>query len=475
MDHSEQKRGEPVEGRVQGDEQVQQPQQQQQQPQQIQYFLNTRVTAIERSGRKDPIIRFDAQSNLPRFRTTQFRDIRRTHAEIARFQEYLINANPECIVPPLPPSVTSAGAGTEEDERRVRIGVQNWLDRICANPVLIRDEEMVHFIESDFGYSPSISRHAPATGLRRHAIKQLAPPPDNSPLATSRPTIKQFYLSTLDTASKLEKLSKTRRTLSAAELEFGNRIGGMGGPEHHLGMSNAFRKLGKCVEKIADYHTVQATAESASLGDHLHLAASSALIAKETLTTRQILMRELIHAESTSRKQLATVTRLKASSSINTQKVDEALALLEEQKTFETNLAAKVTRVTSNLEEEVQTWTRATSKELLHAMRDHARRNIEAERRLLAAFETVRPDIRSIDSSGGLSRLGRENLVRARSGSHLQARKGGPDTDPWSALPRASAAVTEREEPVKSGVARVVGGAEERVDARNAASLLSNF
>jgi hypothetical protein len=56
-------------------------------------------------------------------------------------------------VPALPPPVTSAGAGTEEDERRMKTELQKWFDVISSNPVLIRDEEIMLLVESDFGVS----------------------------------------------------------------------------------------------------------------------------------------------------------------------------------------------------------------------------------------------------------------------------------------------------------------------------------
>jgi len=76
----------------------------------------------------------------------------------------------------------------------------------------MRDEEMVFFVESDFGYSPVVRMKQPATGVRRKVLKQFAPPPDDTPeLHEARPVAKMFYLNSLDTSQKLEKVVKTRR------------------------------------------------------------------------------------------------------------------------------------------------------------------------------------------------------------------------------------------------------------------------
>jgi hypothetical protein len=117
------------------------------------------------------------------------------------------------MVPAVPPATTAAGAGTDEDEARVKASLQQWLNVVCSNDVLIRDEEMVFFVESDFGYSPVVRRKQPATGVRRKVIKQFAPPPDDTPeLAAARPIVKAFYLGTMDTEQKLEKGVKSRRS-----------------------------------------------------------------------------------------------------------------------------------------------------------------------------------------------------------------------------------------------------------------------
>lgn len=90
--------------------------------------------------------------------------------------------------------------------------MQRWLNVICSNPVLMHDEELMIFIEGDFGYSPSVRRKQPATGVRRKVLKQFAPPQDDTPeLAEARPVVKAFYLGTMETGQKLDKVVKTRR------------------------------------------------------------------------------------------------------------------------------------------------------------------------------------------------------------------------------------------------------------------------
>ncbi|KAK0712240.1 hypothetical protein B0T21DRAFT_352480 [Apiosordaria backusii] len=503
-------------------------QQQPRRPQAPHFKLQAKITGLERTGRKDPILRFDVhvrplswlyvvrnktdaykkKTNLPAFRTTQYRDVRRLHSEFIKLAEHLISANPEAIVPAVPPALTSAGAGTEEDEIRVKALLQRWFNYVCSSEVLARDPEMVLFVESDFGYSPMVKKKQPATGVRRKILKQFAPPPDDTPeLQEARPIVKLFYLGAMDAGHKVDKLVKSRRGLGLAESDFGVKLGNMHVQELHPGLANAYRKLGKIVQTVGDFHAAQATAEATTIGDPFQYHSQDAFIVKETLTNRQILIREFLQAQEQTRSKLNAADRLKASSNVRREKVDEAIGALHEARETETALYQKTTRVTQNLVHERRKWFARTAADLRLSIREYVIREIEAERRTLALLESVRPDIRAIDSSGGLSRLGRESHPPVRRVS--MATSQGPKGDAWSGVPRrhdsnmsrsvsgsfmAGSVAEEGEEGGEggqdqgsrsralsggagSGAGNLPGLAEEddedRVDARNAASRLA--
>ncbi|KAJ5087765.1 hypothetical protein N7456_011381 [Penicillium angulare] len=464
-------------------------------PQAPQYKIQGKITGLERTGKKDPILRFDIHTNIPKFRTTQYRDVRRTHAEFTKLADHLISANPEALVPAVPPPVTPAGAGTDEDEARIKASMQRWLNAVLCNEVLIQDDEVVLFVESDFGYSPVVRMKQPATGVRRKMLKQFAPPPDDTPeLQASRPAVKMFYLGAMDSSHKVDRVVKGRRGLGLAESDFGVKIGQMSVQETHPGLGTAYRKLGKVIQTVGDYHAVQATAEATTLGEPLSYHSSDAFIVKETLTNRHILLRELLQAQQSARSKRAAADRLKVSSSVRPDKVDEAINALEEAQSHEEYLTKRTQRVTANLLQEKRRWFDRTTDELLVSLREYTLRQIDAERRTLATLESVRPDIRSIDASGGLSRLGREAHPAQRRPNVASSQ--GPKGDSWSGVPRrtdsmgrsmsgsftAPAINDDDNEEGKSGQGRVRSTSkvdsiaeddDDRLDARNAASRLA--
>ena len=90
--------------------------------------------------------------------------------------------------------------------------------------------------------------------------------------------------------------------------------------------------------------------------------------------------------------------------------------------------------MTANLLLEKRRWFDRTAKDLNLSIREYVLREIEAERRMLSILESVRPDIRAIDASGGLSRLGREHNPAARRASLASSQ--GVKGDAWSGVPR---------------------------------------
>ena len=266
--------------------------------------------------------------------------------------------------------------------------------------------------------------------------------------------------------------------------------------EEHSGLANAYRKLGRTIQATGDCHAAQGTAEATTLADPLNYHSADAFVVKETLTNRHILLRDLLAAQAATRARLSASDRLRAGSAVRGDRVDEALAALDAARAHEAHLRARAQRVTAALLLERRRWAARTAAELRGALREHVLREIDAERRALAGLEAARPDVRAIDASGGLSRLGRESHPAARRAS--LAASQGPRGDAWSGVQRRGAALgrsvtgsfagvppVEEDEGEGEGPEGSVAGRsrrgstlgeeddEDRVDARNAASRLA--
>lgn len=418
------------------------------------------VTAIEQT-KSEPIVWLDVTTSLARFRNTSYRDVRRTHHELQRFANHLASANPECFVPALPPSTNSYPAGSAESSEQLRQNLQKWFDRITRSPLLARDEEFLYFVEATTGYVPIVKINPPATGLARKMIKQLQPPPDQvEELRDFRPQAKLLYEYSQETKSRLDKVSKCRKNLGASLGELGQTLlsvnGSSGAEVVDQNLEPMCQGIGKAFIITADAESGKALAEDTTFGDTLTIVSKDAFIIKETLTNRHLLMRDLLKAQHATEEKHAKATRLKGSTNISPSKVDEAITQLESAAYLEKRITSTVRRVSDNLLVEKKIVLSRLESDILESISNYVLKSIDQERRTLSAWEHVRPDVRSRDPNGGLSRLGRTTVNKSR--THSQSFI----SDEWSDRPLRA-----------KDMKPVAQGKPEVLDMKSAASMLS--
>ncbi|KZP00228.1 hypothetical protein CALVIDRAFT_533871 [Calocera viscosa TUFC12733] len=355
-------------------------------------YLRVRITALDRN-RKDILIRLDAQTNLPNFSGQTYRNISRSYAEFQRFAETIIISCPQTIVPALPLAQTSAPSD-EEDDRLVKHALQKWITRISEDPVILQDEELRSFVESDFGYQPNVRIKKKSTGglsiLRRNV------PDEDKDLANARLDLTRLEMQFSDTAKAMDRLSKAKKALAVAEAELGNKLISVATAEQHQGLATAERKFGRVWHTTGDIVNAQATAECVILGDSLGYQGMNAKSAKETLVQRTQVLEEYQTAVKNTIAKRRAIERLKASSNIRPDKVDEAVEELDEATKQEEILSKRVHGMGQNLHQALAVHSRHAHEDVTLSLAEHARANIMYERQLLRELEALRPDLRAV-------------------------------------------------------------------------------
>ena len=110
----------------------------------------------------------------------------------------------------------------------------------------------------------------------------------------------------------------------------GNKLVNIATTEAHPPLGNALRKLGRTWHSVADLDHTQAISECVILGDSLGYQGMNARSAKETLQMRTGVLEEYQSAVKTTISKRRQIERLKASSNIRPDRVDEALEEIEE-------------------------------------------------------------------------------------------------------------------------------------------------
>ncbi|EIN10530.1 hypothetical protein PUNSTDRAFT_132620 [Punctularia strigosozonata HHB-11173 SS5] len=356
-------------------------------------YLRVRITGLDRN-RRDILVRFDAQTNMTNFTGNTYRNVQRSYLEFQQFYESLIHSCPQTIVPALPFAQTSAPTD-EEDDRLVKIMLQRWLTRICEDPILVHDEEVRSFIESDFGYQPT-PRPRRKAGSGFSLIRRGVPDEDEE-LQRARFELTKLEGQFFDAAKAVDKLTRARKSLAQAHAEMGNKLINVATTEAHPPLGNTLRKIGRTWHSLADLDQAQAISECVILGDSLGYQGLNARSAKETLQMRTAVLEEYQAAVKTTISKRRNIERLKASSNIRPEKVDEALEEMEEASKYEHILAKRGDGISQNLHRALQTHTKQVTDDITAALIEHARSSIMYERQLLRELETLRPDVDGVD------------------------------------------------------------------------------
>lgn len=418
--------------------------------------LLVQVVEVAPGKRENPGVRLAVQvAGLPGFRKLLYTEVKRLAALVGRFRNYLEMAAMECFVPALP----VVGSDLSRFQRRLQV----WFDRVTANPVLVRADEWVYFVENDFDYSViNTSRHVPmATGLRRRTLKQLPPPYDSfQDLAEFRPFVKLTHLVAQKLKSRLDRSDRALVQSATDALALAATLAAFaeGMDAKHTGMLQMWQALARTVTAGA-----QVAGDSTPLDEWLEQVVNDLFSVKEALTNRHLVMRELLAAQEATKSAHAKVVKMKKRPVNDPIRVDEAIRLLEDATRAERSLTAQVKRISGSMCMERTQVQLAWQQDLRQTLRQHALAKIDSHRKALRIWEQLRPAVRGVDATGGLLRLGRNLPV----GSSPKKASQGRYDDEWSSRERR----VDTGAPAEEAAARAD---EDVVDARAAAKVLAN-
>ncbi|KAK4685149.1 hypothetical protein P7C73_g5007, partial [Tremellales sp. Uapishka_1] len=373
-------------------------------------FLRVRIGGLERN-RKDLLIRFDASTNLPQFRTTLYRNMQRSYVEFQRFAEQAQLCNPQTIIPALPLASTSA-LTDEEDDRLVRIALQRWFTRICEDAVLLNDDELRAFIEADFGYSPvappsarrvAASSSVPLISAALSKVVRRGPQDEDEELHSAKGALERLEEKWGGAAAAIGNVGKSRRALALANTDVGAKLISLATVEPEPHLATAERKIGRVWEQLSSMAGGQSASENVVLSDSLGYQALNARAAKDTLTQRTQILEDSQNSTKSAITKRRNAERLKGSSNVNPSKVDDAISDMLEADKLETLLGRRLEAISSNLHTALRSHSKHTHDDVSLALLEHARMSVMFGRQVLRELEALRPDLARIGTTSTFS------------------------------------------------------------------------
>lgn len=438
--------------------------------------LVIKIQEIESNGNnthKNPIFKFNAKVvKLGGYRKPIYKNVRRTYKEVESLYKFLMYNNIEVFVPSLPKIPTLFTPMSPEFVSSLTFTFQDWFNRICFNPILMKNKEFALFFEqSDFGYVPSKTKPSTnsviATGLKRKTLKQFQPPYDScEDLARYRPMIKEVHLNCTKLYEKLEKYIKYQRQAGYYGNEFLTQLGELANMESNEDMSKLWKRFFRFTSMFNESDLIKNLSLTAELLRFFGQVRDDTYNIKEALTNRHLLMRELINAEEATKKKHSAITKLKMKSTIDPIRVDEAIRNLEMSSNYQKELRYQVKRTTYEMlieSKEYSDYLVLNFKKFFHSL---TKQQILQERKKL----NLLINNRLINHSESLGRLGRENLPDS-----VVHQKQPSDQDSWNS--RAKKSYSDSSMSESSTMKESLSEQLSSIDAKSAASLLagSNF
>ncbi|KGB75569.3 vacuolar protein sorting-associated protein vps17 [Cryptococcus deuterogattii R265] len=361
-------------------------------------YLRVRIGTLERN-KKDLLVRFDASTNLSTYKNGMYRNMQRSYVEFQKFAEQLSLVCPQTIIPALPLPSTSASTD-EEDDRLVRIALQRWFSRVCEDPVLMREDEVRSFIESNFGYSPI----PPPTSKRTQTnvlsaltkVVRRGPLDEDDELSSAKIALDKLEERYGHAATCVSHVGKARRQLANSNAELGAKMVSLSTVESEPSLAGAERKIGRAWEQVSGMINAQAVNENVILSDTLGYQALNARAAKDTLLQRTAVLEDSQSASKAAITKRRNLERLKGSSNINPAKVDDAISEMQEADSLEQSLSHRVNAISQNLHVSLRAHSRHAHEDIAVSLMEAARMSAMYHKQALRELESLRADISKV-------------------------------------------------------------------------------
>ncbi|RKP24780.1 Phox homologous domain-containing protein, partial [Syncephalis pseudoplumigaleata] len=283
-----------------------------------------KIAQVDRT-RREAVYVIDFTTNLRQYKQSSYVGVRREYSEFARLYQHLVAAYPGCITPTLPSPRSSATDVAWNDEE-VSAALEQFLGRVAVHPMLCVDILLQQFIEQD-----TTARMTALSSPQLAPVKPRQLPGADSPFYTKQQMLAQTTEKEMSMGSRaVEKMAQMRKGLVVAHVDLASKAVHMGGTEDDPPLANGLSKLGKCLQEVGDIHQLQAETEAVVLGDFLNYQMHNAHCVYEVLDNRKQLFEDHATAVERVEKRKHTLQQLKSSVNIRQERVNDAVAELEE-------------------------------------------------------------------------------------------------------------------------------------------------
>ncbi|CAO3683670.1 unnamed protein product [Umbelopsis vinacea] len=381
-------------------------------------------------NRKDPLFSYQIESTLPHFQHKTGSG-ERTYAEFERFALHLTLVYEDIFVPVLPDVTVSTFAGQRpEDEGGILVSrMQRWINRITSHPRFKSSHLLREFAESGHGFLPldkPTSFHRQSSRFKQikggFGLGSSIPPEVDEEFIALTTQIQTFGQGLQNVSKALNTNFKCRKALSSAYLELATKLTTFSEKESNAVILDTYKRLAEVVQECGELQRPQAQSENALIGDTIAYQIKNTQCVKDCLDARLSGLTQHHESAKNTESKYKTMNKLKASSSIKADRVNDAIEDLQEAKAQEQEIYRRCEKVNQNLKQDLNTNYKAqVTEDLTKTIAEYVKSQIHYERQHLKKWESLRnrQDMMASKSHPGRWRAGSVGRTDERKAAEL--------------------------------------------------------
>ncbi|KAJ1972156.1 Vacuolar protein sorting-associated protein 17 [Dimargaris xerosporica] len=398
--------------------------------------LTFKIVHVDRSKRS-PIYRFDVMTTLPNFKRKRYLAVERSYLELEKLRQHLVQTYPECLIPVLPAATahtpTSLGSGNNatlvpldgqgptktfnttsyEEDALVREAIQIFLHRIVSQPILRNDYELREFVETPFAFNPATihSGYLPvhssflSFGSSRRSRTNFQSQVDPSRrLMDCTVGSDEWYsvfgaqmVSFEDHLAPMRKsaarVARKRKVLAELLQDFAAKNVALSVTEPNEELSLTLRQTGNWLHRVSDVQRIQAEHESMRFDYFLDQYARSTETVLDAIVSRQQIYCEYDATAKRAERKKQNIMVLKSSSSIHSDRADQALDDFEQAKNDQSAKLQLIERVNSILPKDLDNFEAHRELDFTHWLKVIAKRQLEFEKQQFVEWNRLRQQL----------------------------------------------------------------------------------
>ncbi|CAO3580995.1 unnamed protein product [Absidia cylindrospora] len=265
--------------------------------------------------------------------------------------------------------------------------IQIWLNRITLHPRAISNEGLREFVESEVGFRPQLKpnkRHKKISGF---STKEQDLDMD---VTLSFHQLDEFGQQLGIVERRIQEQITAQALYSDLWLDLASGWIAYGGRERNSQLFILYKRMAKGCQQLSNLERSQELLSAETLCGEVRYQIRNVEAAKASLQHRLDALSDYLASRKHTESCLRHVDRLKSSSNIDRDRVNDVIADLELARADEQLYFQRHQRIDRNLQSDLEyRYKRSTTKDMIAAIREYARGQIHLEKQKLDIWESM--------------------------------------------------------------------------------------